>query len=67
MKAFPRMLSQRCNAFRVGSASDEIRSAYVQHILNDGFEMGSDFPHAEHARKLVTGWLSMCGNWLLVG
>jgi hypothetical protein len=38
------MLSQRWNTFRVCSASDEIGSAYAQHILNDVFEMGSDFP-----------------------
>ncbi len=77
------MLSQRWNAFRVCSASDEIRSAYGQHILNDVFEMGSNFLLcwaligwacveigyllAKHARKLVTLWLSLYGNWLLVG
>jgi hypothetical protein len=78
MKSFPRMLSQRWNAFRVCSASDEICSAYAQHILNDVFEMGSDFLLywacaiigyllAEHAWKLVTRWLSMRRNWLLFG
>jgi hypothetical protein len=52
-------------------------SAYAQHILNVNIEMGSDFPLcwaclkigyslAEHARKLVTRWLSMRENRLLV-
>ncbi len=39
-----RMLSQRWNTFRECSASDEIYSVYSQHILNDDFEMGCDFP-----------------------
>ncbi len=53
-------------------------SSYVQYILNDDIEMGCDFTLcgacakigfslAEHAQKLVSFWLSMCGNWLLVG
>jgi hypothetical protein len=78
MKSFSRILSQWWNAFCVCSASDEIRSTYAQHILNDVFEMGSDFLLcwactkigfllAEHAWKLVTCWLSRFGNWLLVG
>ncbi len=89
MKSIPRMLSERWNKFRVCLTSDEIRSAYAQHILNDDFEMGCDFPLCwecaiigysltEHARKLVTCWLSkwacakngylllsMRENWLL--
>ncbi len=72
MKLFPRMLSQRWNSFRICSASNEISFAYAQNILNVDFEMGWDFPLcwawacakngyslAEHARKLVTCWLSM--------
>jgi hypothetical protein len=47
--------------FRVCSASYEIHSTYAQHILNEVFV------YAEHARKLVTRWLSMHGNWLLIG
>jgi hypothetical protein len=61
----PRMLSERWNKFRVYVISGEIRSSYAQHILNDDFEMGCDFPLCwefakigysltEHARKLVT-------------
>jgi hypothetical protein len=59
------LFSQRWNPFRVCSASDEIRSAYAQHILNDESEMGCDllfcwayaeigYSLAEHTRKLVT-------------
>ncbi len=77
MKSIPCMLSQRWNAFRVCSASDKIHSAYAQPILNDDSEMGCDMPLcwayaeigsslAEHTRKLVTRWLSIRGNWLIV-
>ncbi len=72
------MLSQRWHHFIVCSASNEIRSAYAQHIFNDVFEMGSNFLLclacakivyllAKHAWKLVTCWLSMRENWLLFG
>jgi hypothetical protein len=37
----------------------------AQHILNDDFEMGCDFPYAGHAPKLDAHWLSMHENWLL--
>jgi hypothetical protein len=58
------------NNFLVCSASDEMCSAYAQHILNDVFEMGMreiGYSLAEHAWKLVTRWLSMRKNWLLFG
>ncbi len=78
LNSFPRMLSQRWNCFLVCPVNNEICSAYVQHILNVNFEMGWDFPLcwgctkignslAEHARKLVTHWLSIRENWLLFG
>jgi len=51
MKTFLRMLRQQWNIFRVCSASDEIHSAYAQHILNYNFEMGVISPYAEQARK----------------
>jgi hypothetical protein len=54
-----------------------MHSSYVQYILNDDIEMGCDFLLwgacakigfllVEHARKLVSCWLSMRENWLLV-
>ncbi len=72
------MLSQRWNRFLECSASDEMHSAYAQHILKDDFEMGCDFllcwacakigySLAENAQKLVTLWLSMRWKSLLVG
>ncbi len=67
MKYVPHTLSQRWNTFHVYSASDEICSSYAQHTLNGDFELGFDFPYAEHAWKLVTRWLSMRENWLLEG
>ncbi len=35
MKSVPRMLSMRRNSFGVCSATDKIRSAHAEHILND--------------------------------
>jgi hypothetical protein len=72
------MLSQRWNHFRVCSASNEMRSAYAQPAMKFVQQMLSIFwmmflkrvvisSNAEHARKLVTRWLSMRGNWLLAG
>jgi hypothetical protein len=57
VKSVPRMLSMRRNSFGVCSATDEIRSAYSEHILNDNSEMWLGFPLM----------LSIRGNWLLVG
>jgi hypothetical protein len=60
MKAFPSMVCMRWNTFRVCSA-----------YFDWWFWNGLWFPlmpsYAEHAQKLVTRWLSMRGNWLLVG
>ncbi len=78
IKLFFHMLRLRWNMFCVSSASDKICFVSAQHILNVNFEMGWDFPFcwtcanigyslAEHAWKLVSGWLSTCKNWLLVG
>jgi hypothetical protein len=50
--------------FLVCSASDEIRSAYAQHILNYDFEMCWISPYTEHARKLVIHCMSMCDHIL---
>ncbi len=70
---FLHILSQRCNHFLVYSASDEIRSSYAQPAMKFVPRMLSIFsmmvlkwvaisPYAEHARKLVTHWLSMREN-----
>ncbi len=72
------MLSQRWNHFLVCSASDEMCSAYEQPGMRYVPRMLSIFwmmflkwvvisSHAEHARKLVTHWLSTRGNWSLIG
>jgi hypothetical protein len=72
------MLSQRWNHFLVWSANNEMRSSYAQPGMKFVQRMLSIFwmmflkwvvisSYAEHARKLVTRWLSMHGNWLLVG
>jgi hypothetical protein len=72
------MLSQRWNYFLVWSVNDEMRSSYAQPAMKFIPGMLSIFwmmflkwvvisSYAEHAWKLVTRWLSMRGNWLLVG
>ncbi len=73
------MLSQRWKPYRICSASNEIRSAYAQCVMKFVPRMIGIFwmrflkwvvispPYAEHAQKLVTHWLGMRGNWLLVG
>ncbi len=62
------MLSQRWNTFpyaHCSSATDEIRSAYAQHICMMILKWVVTSSYAEHVRKLVTHWLSMRENWLL--
>jgi hypothetical protein len=54
LKSFPRWFRQRRNRVLVCSADDEIRSAYAQLILNDGFETVVISSYAERAQKLVT-------------
>ncbi len=52
-KSFLYMLSKQWNMFCICSASNEIRSAYGQHILNDAFEVGCDFPFCWACAKIV--------------
>ncbi len=72
MKSFPCMFSQRWNHFLVCSASDEMLSVYAQPMMKFVPRMLSIFwmmflkwvvisSYAENS------WLSMRGNWLLVG
>ncbi len=68
MKSFPRMLSQRWNAFHECSAIDEIRTIPCVHSIFWMMFLKRVVIscYAEHAPKLVIRWLSMHGNWLLV-
>jgi hypothetical protein len=45
--------------FHVCSAGGEIRSSYAHLILNDGIEIGCNFPYADNARKFDTQLLYM--------
>ncbi len=69
------MLSQRWNPFRVGSASNEICSAYAQcamkfipriHSMDLHVKTVQILPLAEHARKFVPHMLSVRWNSFLV-
>ncbi len=70
-QAFHSMLSQRWNHFCICSGNDEMQSAHTQPAMKFVPRMLSIFwmmilkwvvisHYAEHARKLITRWLSMC-------
>jgi len=66
-KWFLRWFSQQSNHFRLAQLAIKFVSRMISLFCKIVLKLVAIFPSTEHVQKLVTRWLRMRENWLLVG